>query len=184
MVAALAVVLAALPGCAATGAAGRAPSTAGTSASGDAVPTDGSDPQTVEASPDARLTVTDVRLSAEEGADRVVLELGGTGTPGWDVRYVDAVTAPGSGEPVRVGGDAVLLVALTGTAYPFDTGVDEFAPTGKLTAAGTRSVTEVHFLATYEGTTTAAVGTRAELPFRVQLLQDPVRVVVEVVHAP
>ncbi|SNR81793.1 hypothetical protein SAMN04488107_0023 [Geodermatophilus saharensis] len=140
----------------------------------------GTSPDTAEASADARVTVTDVRTSRHDGFDRVVLEVGGTGTPGWDVRYVDAAASQGSGEPVEVAGAAVLQVTVTGAGYPFDTGVEEFAGPDPLPGQGTANVTEVVFDATFEGTTVAFVGTRAEAPFRVYLLQDPARVVVEV----
>ncbi|WP_347058202.1 hypothetical protein ABC795_16215 [Blastococcus sp. HT6-30] len=43
-------------------------------------------------------------------------------------------------------------------------------------------MTEVAFAATFEGVTTAFVGTRDRLPFRVYALQGPGRIVVEVVH--
>jgi hypothetical protein len=44
-------------------------------------------------------------------------------------------------------------------------------------------VTEVAWDATFEGQSVAFIGTRAEAPFRVFLLENPVRVVVEVVDA-
>jgi hypothetical protein len=140
-------------------------------------------PDTAEASADARVTVSDIRTGRHQGFDRVVFEAGGTGTPGWDVRYVDAPSSQGSGEPVDVAGNAVLQVTLTGAGYPYDTGVEEFAGPDPLPGQGTANVTEVVFDATFEGTTVAFVGTRAEAPFRVYLLQDPVRVVVEVADA-
>ncbi|MCW2701199.1 MAG: hypothetical protein JWQ45_2734 [Blastococcus sp.] len=137
-------------------------------------------PDTQDASTDAAVTVTDVRLGHHEGFDRVVLEIDGAGTPGWDVRYVDVAVSQGRGEPVEVAGDATLQVTITGARYPFDTGVDEFANREPITAAGTEEVTEVLFDATYEGTTVAFVGTTTEAPFRVYAMQNPERVVVEV----
>jgi hypothetical protein len=135
---------------------------------------------TGEASADALVTVTDIRIGRHDGFDRVVLDVEGTGTPGWDVRYVDQASSQGSGDPVEVAGEAVLQVTVTGAGYPFDTGVDEYAQSGPLSAAGTEVVTEVVFDATYEGTTVAFIGTAAEAPFRVQLLENPTRVVVDV----
>ncbi len=137
-------------------------------------------PDTAEASADALVTVTDVRTGRHDGFDRVVFEVGGTGTPGWDVRYVDVASSQGRGDVVEVAGGAVLQVSVTGAGYPFDTGVEEYAGPDPLPGQGTATVTEVVFDATFEGTTVAFVGTRAEAPFRVYLLQDPARVVVEV----
>jgi hypothetical protein len=138
------------------------------------------EPDTAEASADARVTVTDIRTGRHDGFDRVVLEVEGTGTPGWDVRYVDAASSQGSGDPVEVAGDAVLQVTVTGAGYPYDTGAEEYAATDPLPGEGTRTVTEVAFDATYEGTTVAFIGTSSQAPFRVYLLEDPSRLVVEV----
>ncbi|SHG73410.1 hypothetical protein SAMN05444351_3070 [Geodermatophilus nigrescens] len=148
---------------------------------GAAFPGDAS-PDTAAASAGAQVTVTDVRTGRHDGFDRVVLEADGAGTPGWDVRWVDAASSQGSGAPVAVAGEAVLQVSVTGAGYPYDTGVEEYAG-GPVAGQGTGNVTEVVFDATYEGTTVAFVGARAEAPFRVYLLQDPVRVVVEVADA-
>jgi hypothetical protein len=137
---------------------------------------------TAEASADAAVTVHDIRVGAHDGFDRVVFEVGGIGTPGWDVRYVAAARSQGSGDPVDVAGDAVLQVTLTGAGYPYETGVEEY--TGpSLKADGTSAVTEVVYDATYEGTSTAFVGTRAKNPFRVYALQSPTRIVLEVAHS-
>ncbi|WP_198597920.1 AMIN-like domain-containing (lipo)protein [Blastococcus atacamensis] len=190
---ALAVSLALVSGCAQKGSSDTASSSAGatageTSATGSAAPDPASfpgdtQPDTGTASDDALLTVSTVRVAAQDGFDQVVFELGGTGTPGWDVRYVEEAIEPGRGEPVELEGDAVLQVGITGVGYPYDTGIEEFSSAGTVTATGTGSVTEVDFLATFEGTTTAFIGTRSQAPFRVHLLQDPQRVVVEVAHA-
>jgi hypothetical protein len=141
------------------------------------------EPDTAEASADARVTVSDIRVGGHDGFDRVVLEVGGEGTPGWDVRYVDQASSQGKGDPVEVAGDAVLQVTLTGAGYPYDTGVEEYSAASPLSAADTDAVTEVVFDATFEGTTVAFVGTTARAPFRVYLLESPTRVVLEVAHA-
>lgn len=137
---------------------------------------------TAEASAGARVTVSDIRVGRHDGFDRVVLEVGGEGTPGWDVRYVDQASSQGRGDAVEVAGDAVLQVTMTGAGYPYDTGVEEYAA-GRLAAPDTETVTEVVFDATYEGTTVAFVGTTARAPFRVYLLEAPTRLVLEVAHA-
>ncbi len=137
-------------------------------------------PATREASADAQVTVSEIRTGRQDGYDRVVLEVGGTGTPGWDVRYVDQAYSQGTGDPVEVAGEAVLQVTITGAGYPHDTGVEEWAGPDPLPGNGTRTVTEVAWDATFEGTSVAFVGTTGEAPFRVYALEDPTRVVVEV----
>jgi hypothetical protein len=138
------------------------------------------DPDTAEASSGAQVTVRDVRTGRQDGFDRVVFEVGGTGTPGWDVRYVDAPTSQASGAPVDVAGSAALQVAITGVGLPADTGVAQFDGPNPLPGSGTRTVVEVVVDTTFEGTTTAFVGTTAQTPFRVYALSDPTRVVLEV----
>jgi hypothetical protein len=140
------------------------------------------EPDTEPASADAQVTVSDIRIGRHDGFDRVVFEVGGTGTPGWDVRYVDSPASQGSGEPIDVAGDAVLQVTVTGAGYPYATGVEEYSGPNPLTADGTETVTEVAFDATFEGTTVAFVGTGTQAPFRVYLLENPARVVLEVAH--
>ena len=196
----LVIPLIALSGCAGRGDVDAAPASAeGATASRSAAPPsaepqpDGqvagasfeadTEPDVAQASADARLTVSDVRVGAQDGYDRVVFELGGDGTPGWDVRYVDQASAPGSGRVIEVAGGAVLEFRLTGAGYPYDTGVDEYPGRDPLRAPDTSAVTEVVFQATYEGTTTALIGTRDRMPFRVLFLETPARVVVDVAHA-
>jgi hypothetical protein len=138
------------------------------------------DPDTAEPAAGSLVGITDVRLGRHEGFDRVVFEAGGEGAPGWDVRYVDAPSSQGSGDDVAVAGEAVLQVTLSGTGYPGDTGVDEWAGPDPLRSGDTEVVTEVVWDGTFEGTSVAFVGTSARTPFRVYRLEDPARVVLEV----
>ncbi len=140
------------------------------------------DPDTADPSGDALLSVTDIRAGRHDGFDRVVFETGGTGAPGWDVRYVAQASSQGSGDPVEVSGEAVLQVTVTGAGYPFDTGQEEYPVGSPVAAPDTATVTEVVFDGTFEGQSVAFVGTSAQAPFRVYLLEDPARVVVEVAH--
>ena len=138
--------------------------------------------KTSEASPGASVTVSDIRFGVHDGFDRVVLEVGGEGLPGWDVRYVDQASSQGSGEAVDVAGNAVLQVSLTGAGYPYDTGVEEVPRGRAASGTGAGTVTDVVFDATFEGTTVAFVGTTEQAPFRVYSLEAPTRVVLEVQH--
>jgi hypothetical protein len=140
------------------------------------------EPDVAEPGAGADLTVTALRVAAQDGFDRVVLELSGEGVPGWDVRYVDQAADPGSGEPVAVGGAAVLQVQVTGIGSPYTTDRPEYSGPRTLTAAGTSAVQEVVWDATYEGVSLAFVGTAEQLPFRVQTLSSPTRVVIDVAH--
>jgi hypothetical protein len=140
------------------------------------------EPDTSEPSGDARLTVTDIRVGEHDGYDRVVFDLGGAGTPGWRVEYVDEAIDDGSGNPVEVDGDAILQVVISGTAMPADSGVEEYDGT-TLAPDDTEAVEEVVYRFWFEGYTTAFVGVDDERkPFRVFSLTEPARVVVDVQH--
>ena len=158
-----------------------APSTGAEVDGTDAPPFEGdTQPATREASADAQVTVSEIRTGRQDGYDRVVFEMGGTGTPGWDVRYVAEAYSQGMGDPVEVAGESALQVTITGAGYPHDTGVEEWAGPDPLPGNGTQTVTEIAWDATFEGTSVAFVGTTGEAPFRVYALEDPTRVVVEV----
>ena len=138
------------------------------------------EPDTADPSGDSLVTVTDIRIGRHDGFDRVVFEVDGTGSPGWDVRYVDDPASQGSGAPIDVEGSAALQVVLTGIGLPDTTGVDEWSDRAPQSIPDTETVTEVVWDATFEGQSLAIVGTTAQAPFRVYLLENPVRVVVEV----
>ena len=138
------------------------------------------EPDTGEASADALVSVTDIRIGRHDGFDRVVFETDGTGTPGWDVRYVDAANSQGSGEDIAVDGGAILQVTIDGVGLPADTGVEEYSGPDRLSSGDAEVVTEMVFDSTFEGTTVSFVGVTEETPFRVYLLEDPARVVLEV----
>ena len=48
------------------------------------------------------LTLTDVRIGAHDGFDRIVFELAGDGQAGWQVGFTGAPRSQGSGRPVDV----------------------------------------------------------------------------------
>jgi hypothetical protein len=140
-------------------------------------------PDTQAAPPGAFGNITDVRLGHHDGFDRVVLEFGGRGTPGWDVRYVDQPASQGSGAAIDLPGGATLQATVTGVGNPPDTGVTEYSGPRRITVHETESVTEVQFDGTFEGHTVVFVGTAAKTPFRVYLLQNPARIVLDVARA-
>lgn len=128
------------------------------------------------------LTVTDVEVGRHQGYDRVVFTLGGEGAPGWRVEYTDAPTRQGSGDPFTPAGDAFLSVLISGVGYPFDTGVEEYSGPTSIPGGSAEVVREVQVQGVYEGQYDAAVGLTGKRPFRVFRLEDPPRVVIDVVH--
>lgn len=130
------------------------------------------------------LSVTNVRVAEHDRYDRVVFDLDGKGSgkPGWRVEYVDEASDDGSGHAVQVDGDAILRVSISGTATPTDSGVEEFSG-DRIAPEDTESVDEIVYRYWFEGYTTAFLGIdEGERPFRVFLLENPTRVVVDVQH--
>lgn len=123
--------------------------------------------------------VTDVRTGTHEGYDRVVYQLeGGQGVPGYRVGYVDRAVEEPSDEVREVDGDAVLQVWVIGTTYPMETGPQEFAQDLRPADGDVEHVVRP---LTFEAMTQSFVGVDdAPRPFRVTVLADPARVVVDV----
>jgi hypothetical protein len=132
-----------------------------------------------EPSAGASLTVTGLRIGTHEGFDRVVVDLGGTGAPGWLVQRTGTAVEDPTGDVVDLGGDGVLAVHVTGLGYPFETGVTEL-PVGTRTEGGT-VVTGAEFTGTFEGQTQVFLGlVDPQAPYRVFLLENPTRLVIDV----
>ncbi len=128
------------------------------------------------------LVVSDVRVGAQPGFDRVVFDLAGTGTVGWRVEYTEEPAQDGSGAPVDLAGDYVLAVHIQGTGLP---GADETVydpPQLLVPGTGLTEVTEVLRLTPFEGQLNAYIGVASEQPFRVSRLAGPERLVVDVAH--
>ncbi|WP_413452638.1 hypothetical protein AA0Y32_09725 [Georgenia phoenicis] len=134
-------------------------------------------PQSAEPSGDLLLPVG-LRVGGHEGYDRVVVELDGTGTPGWQVEYVEEAIEDGRGEVIDVAGDAILSVYVSGTRYP-DEGEEHYVPGEPLAGAGV--IEEVHYVGTFEGLTQLFVGVDGgPADYRVLTLSDPARLVIDV----
>ena len=125
------------------------------------------------------LTVVDVRAGDHPGYSRVVFELDGEGTVGWQVAYETDPRTQGAGDPVELAGDGTLMVVLDGLGYPFDTGIAEYAGPRRF-SPDLAAVEEVQVGGVFEGYFEAFLGTPDERPFRVFRLDGPQRVVVDV----
>ncbi|GGN74858.1 AMIN-like domain-containing (lipo)protein [Nocardia rhizosphaerihabitans] len=144
------------------------------------VPTD-NEPKSGEASTGAALTVTDIRVGRQEGFDRVVFALGGTGTPGWRVEYTDRAVQDGSGKTVDVAGSSILEVRILGSVYPFESTVPAYSGPDPVTDPGVPGITGVYKTLVYEGATQSFIGVDADRPpFTVTALTNPPRLVVDI----
>ncbi|MFW2513708.1 hypothetical protein ACNI3K_08000 [Demequina sp. SO4-13] len=139
-------------------------------------------PDTAEPSADARLSPVDLRFGVHQRFDRIVLDLAGTGTPGWDGRYVEDPTQVAAGEPVYLLGEQYLLILVSGVVDPTVDGAQDFEGPRRITPSTGGVVTEVRYGAEFDGQVEIWVGLSSDEPFRVFSLADPTRVVIDVRH--
>lgn len=139
-------------------------------------------PQSQPQGADTFLSVTGVRIGEHAGYTRIVIDMAGQGNqPGYSARYVDAAYEAGSGNLRTVAGDRILQVDVSGWGYPFDTGVDEYAGPRTIGGPASGSVAQVQLGTFYEGVAQFFIGVRgSDKPYRVSVLQEPTRVVIDV----
>lgn len=125
------------------------------------------------------LAVTGVQVASHDGFDRIVFDLTGDGQPGWFIDYTDSPAQQGSGHPVTYQGSTALNFNIDGVSYPFDLGIED---PGLGTVAGAGNVTEVISVGTFEGRSQFVIGLTEQLPYSVQVLEDPQRVVVDILQ--
>lgn len=126
------------------------------------------------------LSVTGIRMAEHATFTRVVFDIGGTGSPGWWVDYTDAPAQQASGLPVEVAGDSYLEINLDGIALPMDA-AEPGIEMG--TFEGTGIVEEVTLTTIFEAQAQFFIGiSGVERDYSVTLLQEPTRIVVDLVH--
>jgi hypothetical protein len=122
-----------------------------------------------------------VRVGQHPCYDRVVFDVNGPDAVGYAVRYVPLVRADASGKPVPVAGNAALEVVVRAPILGTDS--QGHQPSTRVPAIGENlvapsrvaawtSLRQVAFAGSFEGQTTAAVGVRERLPFRVFVTAD------------
>lgn len=131
------------------------------------------------------LTGASMRVGQHDCYERFVLEMTGTGqAPGWTVGYRDPMTQDGSGLPVDLRGEADLAITVgVWTVSEFEGRPDEWPPfTGPddIVTTGFVALQEARNLYAFEGVTQVGLGVDRERPFRVDWLDGPPRLVVDV----
>jgi hypothetical protein len=129
----------------------------------------------------------DVRVAGQDGFDRVVLEFSGGPMSPYQVTYVDPpIRQDGSGDPMHVDGNAFLALRFTAasgvtfeTDHPQGYEVTYDGP-DRVRSSGTGLVSEVVRTGDYEATLTWVIGLRSKAPFAVTVLQNPLRLVVDI----
>jgi hypothetical protein len=128
------------------------------------------------------VVLTDVRLGAHAGFDRIVFEVAGDGEAGWQGGYTTTPSSQGSGEPVEVPGQAVLGITLTDIALPGDapSGVQPWSGRDRQQLDDGAVLQSLVADTLFEGHYTFFAGVDRRRPFAVGLLNSPQRVVVDV----
>ncbi len=139
-------------------------------------------PDTADASAGAFLSPVNVRFGVHDGYDRIVLDLEGSGQPGWLSEYVDNPRAEGSGATVSLEGTADLQTTVKGVVYPTETGAQDYVGPMRFQPTTAGVVEEVVYGPVFEGKAEVYIGLSSKQPFRVFLLEDPTRVVIDIYH--
>lgn len=138
------------------------------------LPPFGSDPVEDTSSPSGS-PIADVRVGANDGFDRFVVEFEGD-IGAYFVSYTDVIAQDGSGTEVPVEGSSFIQVSLNGVPN------EPLAPQETIDAGLTGLVQVVGAGAGFEATVSYGLGTAATSGFRVFTLSGPSRLVVDVAH--
>src|SRR4051812_26237669 len=133
-----------------------------------------------------RALLTAVRVSTNDGFDRVVFEFEG-GAPGYSVQYVERpVHADPSDKEVPVAGEAVLQIRMEHAA-----GADLAGSKFRETYTGPKQIpvngpaaVEAVQVGDFEGVLRWVIGTHGRLPFTVKVLSAPARITIDIEHPP
>jgi hypothetical protein len=142
------------------------------------------DPKTVNGSATGQnpAVLTDVRIGAhpDEGFDRIVFEFSGNLPDSTRIRYEASAVQCGSGMTEPVAGAGTLIVHMT-DARAHDEMGQVTVPDLDLPGTGT-AILEAVSICDFEGVVNWAVGTPNQRPFRVTVLNNPSRIVIDVLR--
>jgi hypothetical protein len=128
----------------------------------------------------ATALLTGIRHAKHTTFDRLVIDLRGK-APGYDVRYVSAVTADPSGQRVTMPGRYYLQVVLDPASAYTTSGTHTYSGANRVT---TSYATLKGFVINgdYEAVLSVALGLSKKAGFRVMTLSNPTRIVIDVAH--
>jgi hypothetical protein len=132
--------------------------------------------------------LSEVRTGTHEVYDRVVWEFSQGARPHLWVEYVDQPAQPGSGHPVEVAGEAYLRLIAGGARdisaeHMTRSDVAPYEGPERLDAPNAPAIQEVVALGDFEAHMQWAVGLDSQRPFRVQVLRDPLRIVIDIANS-
>ncbi len=124
--------------------------------------------------------LTDVGTRQVEGDDQVVFEYQPGDDFSFKVDYVEEAIGA-AGQPVEVEGDYKLLVATAPAArvdLSGDEPVETYTGPERFVPKGLDTVAEIALVEDFEGAMTWVLGTTVDSPFRVEVQEDPLRLLV------
>ncbi|AKT36578.1 AMIN-like domain-containing (lipo)protein [Chondromyces crocatus] len=123
--------------------------------------------------------VKDVRAAANEGFDRVVLDLEGQAVTGWKARYLTGPAVRcGSGDPIKSDAKALLEITLLPAQAHDDKG--NATVKDRERKPGLKVLKELTQVCDFEGQVSWVLGLSEKAPYRVLELSSPSRIVVDV----
>ncbi|MDO4887285.1 MAG: hypothetical protein Q3979_01035 [Actinomycetaceae bacterium] len=118
------------------------------------------------------------RVGVHEGYERVVVEYSGKASDiTWHARWTDVAISDGKGDPLDIGGSRFLQISIAGVRDPNE---DEAMPQinpGEL--QGTELTKGVHVEYPFEGVHSLFIGTETEVAYKIMVLENPTRIVVD-----
>lgn len=123
------------------------------------------------------LRTTDIRIGSHPGFDRLVFEFTGQGDPQYHIGYNNDPRQLASGFPIDVPGGAKLEINIHGTSG--DMSPDAKYVASKELGLASGNIVEVYNGGTFEADSQYIVGVKTERPYKVAVLHEPTRLVVD-----
>lgn len=122
-----------------------------------------------------------VRSASQPGYDRVTFEFNSAGLPAWRAEYVDRpVVECGSGEPVRIAGNAWLQISFSGAQAHSEKGESTSGPRRrKLSQPIARELART---CDFEGEVIYVIGVAKPNAYTARTMSAPSRLVIDVAH--
>jgi hypothetical protein len=124
--------------------------------------------------------VVDLRTGEHRYFDRVVIDIAGK-IPGYRVRYVKQLTYDGSGDPVPVHGRKFISIQLT-PAKAHNAKGESVYEGPRLRHCDFEVIRDVAFTGDFEAVVSFGISLRRKENFRVLVLHNPNRIVIDVHH--
>jgi hypothetical protein len=124
-------------------------------------------------------TIVRVETGEHEGFDRIVFELSEAGA-NYTIEYVDGPVGCGTGEAVPLDGEAFLQIRITPAQAHNDAG--EATIDASELSPGLPAIVAAVQTCDFEADVTWVVGVSAEADFRVTVLEDPLRLAIDIAH--